>query len=186
MIRRYYHYILLMSSKDLTFWERVNFWLKSVLASAPIVMVLDAWHAWFNTNLIFFLFMLGTIMINAGVGVWYHWKVNTFSWRDFSNKNFILAASVIMVYALLEMISIIAGDNLVGETFRVFVQITVLMYPISKTLKNIYLLNNKNFPPKFLMDKVYRFETEGPEVLKQMFDKEKQQENNELNDNQNN
>jgi hypothetical protein len=35
------------------------------------------------------------------------------------------------------------------------------IFPASKILKNIYILSNKQYPPSFIMDKIYKFEKDG-------------------------
>jgi hypothetical protein len=54
---------------------------------------------------------------------------------------------VIIVYALLEMLRNTVGNNLIGESFKFVIQLTTLLYPISKALKNIYILTQKNIRP---------------------------------------
>lgn len=82
-------------------------------------------------------------------------------------------AVLIPVYTLLEMLRLTAGDNMIGEGFKVVIQITTLLYPISKALKNFYILSNKQFPPQFIMNKIYNFEKTGD--IKEFFNKEKEE-----------
>ncbi len=80
---------------------------------------------------------------------------------------------LVLVYGLLEMLRITAGNNFVGEGFKVLIQVMTLLYPISKALKNIYILSNKKFPPSFIMDKIYTFEKNGD--LNNLFQIDKKQ-----------
>jgi hypothetical protein len=50
---------------------------------------------------------------------------------------------------------------MVAEGFRVTIQISTLLYPTSKALKNLYIISNKEFPPGFIMEKLYKFEQTG-------------------------
>ena len=67
---------------------------------------------------------------------------------------------------------LIAGDNLAGEVFKVTIQIATILYPASKILKNIYVLSNKQYPPSFIMDKIYKFEKDGN--VKDLFNKKEE------------
>jgi hypothetical protein len=62
---------------------------------------------------------------------------------------------------------------MVGESFKILIQVVTLLYPVSKVLKNIYILSNKQFPPAFIMDKIYNFEKNGD--LKDLFDTDKKE-----------
>ena len=86
---------------------------------------------------------------------------------------------LIITYILLEMLRLTAGNNLVGEGFKVLIQITTLLYPISKALKNIYVWSEKQFPPQFIMDKIYKFEQTGD--LEELLNK-KENDNNTTSD----
>ena len=77
---------------------------------------------------------------------------------------------VIIGYVMLEMLRYTAGDNLAGEIFRILIQISTLLFPISKVLKNIFILSKGKYPPKFFMQRLYNFEKTGD--LKDLFDKD--------------
>jgi hypothetical protein len=53
---------------------------------------------------------------------------------------------------LLESVVLIVGQNIVAEGFRATIQISTLLYPSSKVLKNsLYII--KEFPVSFVMEK---------------------------------
>ena len=72
-----------------------------------------------------------------------------------------MIAVLIVVYFLLEMLRLTMGENVIGEGFRSVIQVSTLLYPSSKALKNLYILSNKQFPPKFIMERLYKFEQTG-------------------------
>ena len=102
------------------------------------------------------------------VGAFFHNKMGTFNWVEMFKKNVLMWMVLIVVYTMLEMLRLTAGDNFVGEGFKILIQVTTLLYPVSKVLKNIYILSNKQFPPAFIMNKVYDFEKNGN--VKDLFD----------------
>lgn len=167
MIKRILYSIILLTSDRPSFMEKIGYWIKLLVASAPVVAFLEYFGFWYKDNSQFVSFILIALLFNMGVGLRYHHKMRTFSWGEFFNKNIAMFVSVISVYILLEMLRLTAGNNIVGETFKVVVQVTTLLYPISKSLKNIYILNQKKFPPAFIMEKIYNFEKNGN--IKELF-----------------
>lgn len=68
---------------------------------------------------------------------------------------------VIVVYILLSIVGKFAGDSIVSECFQILVQVMTLFYPASKALKSIFVLSDEDYPPKWIMKKVYNFEEDG-------------------------
>ncbi len=161
MIKKLFFSLILLNSEKPTFFEKVGYWLKLMLASAPIVAALEYFELWYKNNSQFFSFVLCALALNMGVGLRYHLVMKTFSWKEFFSRNIAMFINVLVVYVLLDMLRITAGDNIIGETFKVLVQVTTLLYPVSKALKNIYILNQKKFPPAFIMERIYQFEKNG-------------------------
>jgi hypothetical protein len=175
MFKRLLYSVILLTSDRPTLVEKLGYWFKLLIASAPMVWILNRLHIWFETNSEFISFVLLALLVNMGVGLKYHHKMGTFSWREFFRKNISMFASVLVVYVLLDMLRIIAGNNAIGDGFKVVVQLTTIVYPISKSLKNIYILNNKTFPPSFIMDKIYNFERNGN--IRDLFNKDEDDNN---------
>ena len=72
-----------------------------------------------------------------------------------------------LAYTMLEMLRRTIGDNFISEGFGIIIQISTLLYPTSKALKNLFILSNKQFPPAFIMERLYNFEKTGN--LKDLF-----------------
>ena len=161
MLKKIYYSIILLDDNHPTWVEKTQYLIKLLMAFAPIAYVLDGLNFWFTNNKQFASFMIVCLIINLAVGIRYHRKMKTFDWGEFLKKNSEMMAIVVVVYALLEMLRLTAGANMVGESFKVLIQITTLLYPISKAMKNIYILSNKQFPPAFIMEKIYNFEKNG-------------------------
>jgi hypothetical protein len=176
MFKKIYYSTILLADNHPTWIEKIQYLIKLLMAFAPVAYALDGLNYWFENNKQFVSFMIFCLIVNLVVGIWYHRKMKSFDWEEFLKKNSQMMTVVVVVYALLEMLHLTAGANFVGESFRVLIQITTLLYPISKALKNIYILSNKQFPPAFIMEKIYNFEKDGN--LKDLFsnDESKNQE----------
>jgi len=173
MLKKIFFTIILVADEKPTYYEKLIYIFKLLMTFSPIVILLEAFNLWYVNNKQFFSFVLGALLINMFVGAWYHRKMKTFSWELFLKRNALMWAVLIPVYTLLEMLRLTAGDNMIGEGFKVVIQITTLLYPISKALKNFYILSNKQFPPQFIMNKIYNFEKTGD--IKEFFNKEKEE-----------
>lgn len=173
MLKKIFYTVILVASERPTWQEKIVYIFKLIVTFGPVAFFLESLNLWYVDNKQFFSFVLLSLILNMGVGAWYHKKMKTFSWEKFWKRNAMMWAILIPVYTLLEMIRLTAGDNFIGESFKVLIQITTLLYPISKALKNFYILSNKQFPPQFIMDKIYRFEKTGD--LNELLDKDKEE-----------
>lgn len=68
---------------------------------------------------------------------------------------------IIAVYPILDIVTLIIGQNIVTEVFSVSIQVSTFLYPASKILKNAYFISNEQFPPKWIMERLYKFEKTG-------------------------
>lgn len=140
-----------------------------VLVLTPMAYLLSWVGLWFNRNQEFFSIMLCALLINAVIGGWKHWRVSkTFTIRDFMMKNTEMMIAIAVCYFMLDMMQYVAGDNVAGDIFRVLIQVTTLIYPVSKVLKNIFIITDGEYPPKYIMEKIFNFEKNGD--LKKLFD----------------
>jgi len=167
------HIILLADSRP-TIIEKLCYFVSVVGKLGVVAYLCDGIGLWFANNHQFSAFVILCLVINMGVGLWYHNKMNSFRWEEFFIKNAQMWVILIVVYTLLEMLRLTAGNNMVGEGFKVFIQVTTLLYPISKALKNLYILSQKQFPPAFIMERIYNFEKNGK--IADLFDVDKKEE----------
>lgn len=166
--------VILLFDNRPSFTDKLSYFFQVIATFAPIAYLLDGLKFWFKTNQQFSSFILICLLINMAVGARFHSKMGTFDWFESFKKNIQMWVVLIVVYAMLEMLRLTAGNNFVGESFKIVIQVLTLLYPVSKALKNIYILNNKQFPPAFIMDKIYNFEKNGN--LKELFDTDKKEE----------
>lgn len=167
MFRKIFCDIILIADNHPTFVEKVKYFITVVSAFAPIAYILDGVSEWFTFNKQFASFVMLCILINIIVGAWYHHKMKSFSWELFLKRNTLMIAVLFVAYTMLEMLRITAGNNLFAEGFKAVIQVSTLLYPMSKALKNLYILSNKQFPPAFIMERLYNFEKTGD--LKDLF-----------------
>ena len=160
-IKRTIFSIMLIADSKPTTTDKIQYFINIILTCAPIAYLLDGLNLWFTTNQKFASFILVCLFANMVIGCIFHHKTGTFSWERFFKRNILMWIYLIVVYGILEMLRQTVGDNFVGESFRVLIQLTSLLYPGSKVLKNIYILSNKQFPPEFIMEKIYNFEKSG-------------------------
>ena len=156
----FYSFVILGDQRiDLT--ERLIIWAKLILSFAPIAYALNAFHLWFADNQHFVNAFLIVVLLNAIVGMCKHRKTKEFDWGVFLKKTSGMIFMVIIVYYLLHALSVVAGDNLISNGFEILIQVTTIFYPSSKALKSIFILSNGEYPPKFIMKKLYNFEKDG-------------------------
>lgn len=161
IFRKCFAQIVLAADDGLSWYDKLHYILISLSKLAPIAFIFSGLDMWFDTNKIFFTFLVYTLLANIIAGVWRHRKEGSFSWEKFFIKNFQMWMIIIMTYPLLEMLHHITGDNSISEVFSVIIQLSTILYPGSKLLKNVYIISNKQFPPRFIMERLYKFEKTG-------------------------
>lgn len=152
---------MLIADKHPTIKEKIIYFIQAIATLSPVVYVFEGVNTWLMLNLRFVSFLTFFIISNIIVGWIFHYKNNTFSWEKFFIRNGVMVAILCLTYTLLEMLRLSSGDNMMAEGFKIVLQVSALLYPGSKTLKNIYILSNKQFPPSFVMERLYNFEKTG-------------------------
>lgn len=161
MIKKILCDIILIADTRPTFIEKLKYFAWIISTFAPIAWLIEGVSGWFLVNKQFAGFVLLAVIFNVIIGAWYHHKMNSFSWEEFLKKNILMVTVLFLSYTMLEMLTLTAGKNIMAESFRVIIQVSSLLYPISKCLKNLYILSNKQFPPAFIMERLYNFEKTG-------------------------
>jgi hypothetical protein len=161
MLKKLMVQFILIADTHPTVWEKVGYGCNVITKFGIVAYLLSSLSLWFSDNHQFVTFITTAIVINAIVGGYFHTLNKTFSWEQFIKQNSKMILVIIISYILLEQLRLTAGDNLAGDVFKIVVQVATLLYPTSKALKNTYLLSNKQFPPAFMMQKLYNFERTG-------------------------
>jgi len=153
--------LVLFTDSSVSLQDKLQYAYNVIINLAPVAFVLKTIDWWWTDNTQFGNFMCIALIINMAVGCWFHLRYNSFQWKAFIGRNIEMAFIVIVGYIMLEMLRYTAGDNFAGEVFRITIQICTLLFPVSKVLKNIYIMSNGKYPPKFFMEKLYNFEKNG-------------------------
>lgn len=161
IFKKIYAQIILSADSNLDWTEKFQYIIAVIAKFAPIAFILNGLNIWFKDNQMFFSFIIFALLTNMVVGVWKHRRERTFSWEQFFKKNITMWVIILLTYPILEMLRLLTGDNIVGEGFKVVIQVATFLYPASKILKNTYIISNGQFPPEFIMTRLYRFEKTG-------------------------
>ena len=167
MILRLLSKIVLLADSHPTIIEKVKYFFIIISTFTPIAWLINSVSGWYFKNNQFANFILVAITLNLVIGAWYHHKNNTFSWESFFKRNILITTILFLSYTMLEMLRKTIGDNFISEGFGTIIQISTLLYPTSKALKNLFILSNNQFPPAFIMERLYNFEKSGN--LKDLF-----------------
>ncbi len=155
--------ILIVADGNSHFMDRVESFFRSLIFFAPVAFVIEVLASWFNSNQEFTAAVLFFIFLNMVIGGVMHYKnpAKKFDWGELLIKTMLILVVVLVTYFVLEIVISFAGDGLIIDGFRASLQIATLLYPGSKILKNVFILSNGQFPPKYIMDKVYKFQEDG-------------------------
>lgn len=150
------------------FRDRVYYFFIAFFKSIPLLMLYSYFSMWKDKNEFFYAGICTALLLNALVGGVYHFKAGTFDIRKFLVKNAEMLFIIAVVYISLSLLSIPLDESEIGVLFKRAIQLATLLYPVSKILKNAFILTNGKFPPKFVMKALYNYEREGK--LKDFFD----------------
>lgn len=153
--------LILMSDNNPSWFEKIMYYLQFIIPFTVIAYITDELTGWFTINRLFVNLLMLCIFCNLIVGVWFHLKMKSFSWYEFLFKNSTMIGVILLSYMMLESLLLISGKNVLIDGFRTVIQVSTLLYPCSKAFKNMYILTNKQFPPEFLMNRIYKFEKSG-------------------------
>jgi len=150
------------------FRDRVYYFFIAFFKSIPLLMLYSYFSMWKDKNEFFYAGICTALLLNALVGGVYHFKTGTFDIKEFLVKNTEMVFIIVAVYISLSLLNIPLDESEMGKIFKSVVQLTTLLYPVSKILKNAFILTNGKFPPQFVMKALYNYEREGK--LKDFFD----------------
>lgn len=149
------------SEFELDIYEKAQYLFKLILTFTPVAYVLNIFNAWFPDNKVFFQVLIWTIIANVVVGAKVHWSQNSFKIKTLLLKNIEMCAIILATYPILEGINMLTGDNVAGDVFQWAIQISTILYPGSKVIKNVHIWSQGKYPPAFIMEKIYKFEKDG-------------------------
>ena len=148
--------------------DRVYYFFIAFFKSIPLLMLYSYFSTWRGNNEFFFAGICFALFLNALVGGVYHFKTGTFDIKDFLVGNTMMIFVISVSYISLAILSIPLDESGIGKMFKMSVQLMTLFYPVSKIVKNVFVLTRGKYPPQFVMKALYNYEREGK--LKDFFD----------------
>lgn len=144
----------------------------TVMAVAvPTTLIAESAILWFNSTIIFWSILMLILCINMVVGAYVHFTIlKTFTWKDFILKNAVMWGICAVSFVVLDSVRFIYSGvnsnpkeslNLGAEMFSRLLQISTILFPGSKIIKNIYIISEGKYPPEFIMKRLYTFEKSG-------------------------
>lgn len=161
---------------------------KSDLLNIVIVMLKSWFAAFILTPLVYFIgylfgiidrlilsehdfmfVLLISIILDTFLGVYKHWKYSTMDAKKLVAKTFEKLLLVMIGMALFNSFaySMKKHADLISY-YDMMAQLILLSYPIFNAWKNVYLLSDKRFPPKWVMDRFTKFNQTGE--IKQFYE----------------
>ena len=148
--------------------DRVYYFFIAFFKSIPLLMLYSYFSTWRGNNEFFFAGICFALFLNALVGGVYHFKTGTFDIKDFLVGNTMMIFVISVSYISLAILSIPLDESGIGKMFKMSVQLMTLFYPVSKIVKNVFVLTRGKYPSQFVMKALYNYEREGK--LKDFFD----------------
>lgn len=148
--------------------DRVYYFFIAFFKSIPLLMLYSYFTVWKEKNELFFVGISFILFLNMVVGATYHAKAGSFDIKQFLYGNISVMLVISVVYISLSVLSIPLNESEMGKMFQSVLQFMTLMYPVSKIVKNIFVLTGGKYPPQFVMKALYNYEKEGK--LKDFFD----------------
>lgn len=163
-----YFALALLFDDNLPTDDRLANFIKAIFAFGPLVFLLEQLNIWFDSHQGFVIGALVLIILNMIFGGMVHNRKKQFSWKTLLKKTNEMMIILILSYFTLEVIMSVAGTSDIVTVFRITIQVTTLLYPGSKILKNIFIFSKGEYPPEWLMKKIYNFQENGDlnELLK--------------------
>ena len=161
--------VLLFTSKAKISWhDRLEYFFEVFLKSAPLLFLYGFFSDWYAENELFAISISTALLANFLVGGRYHWIKGTFDLGKMLWKIFEMLVVVAGVYLLLDALSTPLGESMVGLAFKKTIEFITILYPVSKALRNFFILTGGKHPPKFVIQALYQYEKDGK--LKDFFD----------------
>ncbi len=128
---------------------------------APVAFIIGVLDLWYQDNSTFTLSAVGFVFANAIIGMIAHFVRKDFNWEVFLTKTMKMVLIISGVYFILELMISPIGDNTITDGFRSTIQVSTLLWPGGKILKNFFIWSDGEHPPKWVMEKLYNFQKNG-------------------------
>ena len=138
--------------------DRLYYLGQVLLHSTPFMLLCSYLLSWRQAHQAF---------VNILIGAAYHLRYHSFSLRALLLKNAQMLSVIAAVYILLALLEVPLSQTTTGEVFENTLQLMTLLYPVSKAIKNIFVLTHGKYPPAWVIKALYNYEREGK--LKEFF-----------------
>ena len=163
--------LLYHSDTSIALRDRLYYLWQTLSRSAPFMLLYRYFHSWQQTHEAFLVALAVALVVNMFVGVAYHLRQRTFSLSELLKKSAQMLGVIAAVYILLALLKVPLAESHTGELFESTLQLMTLLYPVSKAVKNIFVLTHGKYPPAWVMKALYNYEKEGK--LKEFFNNDK-------------
>lgn len=151
--------------------DKISYLYDSIFTFAPVALIFAMLQRWFDTNSLFAVSLIGVLVANCLIGGYFHYKKGTFDLPTFFKKNIEMIVYTFVVYYCLYVLHANVTETFSSQLFLSLINITSLLFPISKICKNVFILSDGKHPPEFLMTKLYNFQKRGD--LQEFFESKK-------------
>jgi len=141
--------------------QRIESLGRVMMYFAPFAFFIGIMDMWYQDNKAFTLSATGFVFANAIIGAIAHFVRKDFNWEIFLIKTMKMVLIIAGVYFVLELVISPIGDNRITDGFRSAIQVSTLLWPGGKILKNFFIWSGGEHPPKWVMEKVYNFQKNG-------------------------
>lgn len=169
--------VAIIGDKNVDVPERIENFAKSAVLLGSAGFISNIFTDWYVTNQKFTWAVMVVILANAVFGGWMHFKKGKFDWEDLLIKTIRMLLVVWLTYLTLELIISFAGTGTIINGVRAALQVSTLLYPGTKILKNAFILSKGEYPPEWVMKRIYNFNSNGD--LKEFLKPEKKESENE-------
>ena len=138
--------------------DRLYYLGQVLLHSTPFMLLCSYLLSWRQAHQAFVMALGGALLLNILIGAAYHLRYHSFSLRALLLKNAQMLSVIAAVYILLALLEVPLSQTL---------QLMTLLYPVSKAIKNIFVLTHGKYPPAWVIKALYNYEREGK--LKEFF-----------------
>ena len=147
--------------------DRLYYLGQVLLHSTPFMLLCSYLLSWRQAHQAFVMALGGALLLNILIGAAYHLRYHSFSLRALLLKNAQMLSVIAAVYILLALLEVPLSQTTTGEVFENTLQLMTLLYPVSKAIKNIFVLTHGKYPPAWVIKALYNYEREGK--LKEFF-----------------
>lgn len=162
-----------------------KFWASFQLMLVPAIglTISEKLQLWYIDSQTFIQIMFGLLFADLGLGIWKHWKMSTFSFKDMLTGFMTKAILCIFFYFISEALVQILSDAKLDSVYaKMPLKLIIFIYLGGNSMVNMGIISNGKIPPKILLDRIKKF-NETLDINDLTPDKNKNEKSNSINDN---